>query len=60
MNGLISDVRTGKGTMGKLFTSDEMHRALVTLIENLRTMSDNANRLVIQLREEGMFSKEKK
>jgi ABC-type transporter Mla subunit MlaD len=60
VNGLVSDVRAGKGTMGKLFSSDEMHRALTTLIENLQTMTDNTNRLIVMWREEGVFSKEKK
>jgi phospholipid/cholesterol/gamma-HCH transport system substrate-binding protein len=60
LNGMVADLRAGKGTMGKLFASDELHRALVTLTENLRTMTDNTNRLVTMWREEGVFSKEKK
>jgi len=60
VNGLAADLRAGKGTMGKLITSDELHRALVTLTENLQTMTDNTNRLVTMWREEGVFAKEKK
>lgn len=60
MNGMVADLRAGKGSLGKLTTSDELHRALVTLIENLRTMTDNANRLVTMWREEGVLAKEKK
>lgn len=59
LNGLVTDARGGKGTAGKLLTDDELHRALVTLVENLNTTADNFNRLVTMLREEGVFSKEK-
>ena len=60
MNGLLTDLRAGKGTLGKLLTDDELHRALVTLIENLQTLSDNTNRLMTMWRKEGLFAKEGK
>ncbi|HUU91286.1 MAG TPA: MlaD family protein [Phycisphaerae bacterium] len=55
LNALVTDVRGGKGTVGKLVADDELHRALVTLIENLRATTDNINRLVILWREEGVI-----
>ena len=55
LNALVTDVRAGKGTVGKLMTDDELHRALVTLIENLRETTDNINRLVTLWREEGVI-----
>ena len=55
LNGLVTDVRGGKGTVGKLVTDDELHRALVTLIENLRATTDNINRLVTLWREKGVI-----
>jgi len=55
LNALVTDVRAGKGTVGKLLTDDELHRALVTLIENLRATTDNINRLVTLWREEGVL-----
>ena len=60
LNALVTDVRSGKGTFGKLVTDDELHRALVTLIENLKTTTDNINRLAVMWRQEGAFSKEGK
>lgn len=60
LNGLVTDVRGGKGTFGKLVTDDELHRALVTLIENLRATADNINRLAVMWRQEGVLSKEGK
>lgn len=60
MNGLVTDIRGGKGTLGKLLTDDELHHALVTLIENLGTMADNLDRLVTMWRQEGVLSKEGK
>jgi ABC-type transporter Mla subunit MlaD len=60
LNALVTDVRSGKGTFGKLVTDDELHRALVTLIENLKTTTDNINRLAVMWRQEGVLSKEGK
>ena len=60
VNSLIADVRDGKGTMGKMLTDDELHRALVNLVENLQGVTDNANRLLIMWRKEGVLAKEKK
>jgi phospholipid/cholesterol/gamma-HCH transport system substrate-binding protein len=60
MNGVLSDVRQGKGTLGKLLTSDQLHAELVNLIENLQAMTDNANRLITMWRERGLLSKEGK
>jgi phospholipid/cholesterol/gamma-HCH transport system substrate-binding protein len=60
MNAVIGDLRQGKGTLGKLLTSDEMHKELVNLVESLQTMTDNANRLVTMWRERGLLSKEGK
>jgi phospholipid/cholesterol/gamma-HCH transport system substrate-binding protein len=60
INTLVENFQKGKGTLGKLVTSDELHRELVNLIENIQKMTDNANRLFILWREEGVFSKEGK
>jgi phospholipid/cholesterol/gamma-HCH transport system substrate-binding protein len=59
INTLVDGVNQGRGTLGKLVSSDELHRALVTLAENLQTMTDNTNRLMIMWREQGILSKEK-
>jgi len=58
LNGAVTDLRDGKGTAGKLLTDAELHRALVTLVENLRQMADNADRLITMWRKEGILSKE--
>jgi len=60
VNALLADLREGKGTMGKMLTDDELHRALVNLVENLQGVTDNANRLLIMWRKEGVLAKEKK
>ena len=60
LNAAVTDLREGKGTAGKLLTDDELHRALVTLVENLRQMTDNADRLFTMWRKEGVLSKEGK
>ena len=59
-NGLIADVRQGKGTLGQLATNDQLHRELVNLVESLQAMTDNVNRLVTMWREQGLLSKEGK
>lgn len=59
LNGLVTGIRDGKGTLGKLVTDDELHRSLVNLAENLQVMTDSANRLIIMWRQEGILSKEK-
>jgi len=58
LSAAVTDVRDGKGTIGKLMTDDELHRALVTLVRNLKEMTDNANRLMTMWRKEGILSKE--
>lgn len=60
VNGLVADLRSGKGTIGKLVSSDEMHRELTNLVENLATMTENLNRLVIMWQKEGILAKEGK
>jgi len=60
LNGLITDMRSGPGTVGRLVSSDELHRQLTTLAENLSTMTENLNRLVILWREQGILAKEGK
>jgi len=59
-NAVIEDIQKGKGTLGKLAASDELHRQLVNLVENLQKMTDNTNRLITFWREQGVFSKEGK
>jgi len=58
LNGAVADLRAGKGTLGRLLTDDQLHRALVTLIENLHQMTDNADRLITLWRKEGILAKE--
>jgi len=58
LNGFVSDVRAGKGTLGQLVADDELHRLLCTLVENLNTVAENTDRLVTMLRKEGLFAKE--
>ena len=58
LNAAVTDARQGKGTIGKMMTDDELHRALVALVRNLRQMTDNANRLLTMWRKEGILSKE--
>jgi phospholipid/cholesterol/gamma-HCH transport system substrate-binding protein len=60
MNGVITDLRQGKGTLGQLMTNDQLHRELVNLVQNLQSMTDNANRLITMWREQGLLSKEGK
>jgi len=60
VNTLVENTQKGKGTLGQLVTSDELHRQLVNLIENLQKMTDNGNRLITMLREHGMLAKEGK
>jgi phospholipid/cholesterol/gamma-HCH transport system substrate-binding protein len=60
LNTVVEDIQKGKGTMGKLMTSDELHRQLVNLVENIQKMTDNTNRLVTLWREQGVFAKEGK
>jgi ABC-type transporter Mla subunit MlaD len=58
LNATVADVRNGKGTVGKMMTDDELHRALVTLVRSLKEMADNADRLVTLWRKEGVLAKE--
>jgi phospholipid/cholesterol/gamma-HCH transport system substrate-binding protein len=60
LNTAVEDLQKGKGTLGQLATSDELHRQLVNLVENLQKMTDNTNRLVTLWREQGIFAKEGK
>ena len=60
LNNAVEDLQKGKGTLGKLATSEELHRQLVNLVENLQKMTDNTNRLVTLWREQGVFAKEGK
>jgi phospholipid/cholesterol/gamma-HCH transport system substrate-binding protein len=60
LNTVVDNIQKGQGTMGKLMTSDELHRQLVNLVENLQKMTDNTNRLVTLWREKGMLAKEGK
>ncbi len=60
LNAAVTDAREGKGTMGRLMTDDQLHRALVALVRNLQDMTDNANRLITMWRKEGILSKEGK
>lgn len=60
INAVVADIRQGKGTLGQLVTNDTLHRQLVNLVENLRTLTDNANRVFTLWREEGLMAKEKK
>jgi len=59
VSGILDGVRQGKGTLGKLVADEELHLKLVTLIENLQAVTDNANRLMILWREQGILAKEK-
>ncbi|MCX5656397.1 MAG: hypothetical protein NTY65_17310 [Planctomycetota bacterium] len=60
LNAAVENLQKGKGTLGQLATSDELHRQLVNLVENLQKMTDNTNRLVTLWREQGVFAKEGK
>jgi len=60
LNAAVDNLQKGKGTLGQLATSDELHRQLVNLVENLQKMTDNTNRLVTLWREQGVFAKEGK
>jgi phospholipid/cholesterol/gamma-HCH transport system substrate-binding protein len=60
LNDVVTDARQGKGTLGQLIATDQLHRELVNLVENLQSMSDNANRLITMWREKGLLSKEGK
>jgi len=55
LNALTGDLRAGKGTAGKLLTDDELHRALVTALEDLRGVMDNLDRLITLWRKEGLI-----
>ena len=60
INAVVADIRQGKGTLGQLVANDTLHRQMVNLVENLRTLTDNANRVFTLWREEGLMAKEKK
>jgi phospholipid/cholesterol/gamma-HCH transport system substrate-binding protein len=60
LNTVVEDIQKGKGTMGKLMTSDELHRQLVNLVENIQKMTDNTNRLITLWREQGVWAREGK
>jgi phospholipid/cholesterol/gamma-HCH transport system substrate-binding protein len=60
LNAVAENLQKGQGTMGKLMTSDELHRQLVNLVENIQKMVDNTNRLVTLWREQGFLAKEGK
>jgi phospholipid/cholesterol/gamma-HCH transport system substrate-binding protein len=60
LNTLVENTQKGKGTLGQFVTSDELHRQLVNLVENLQKMTDNGNRLITMWREQGVFAKEGK
>jgi len=59
-NGLVTDLRAGKGTLGKLVSDDELHRALVTLTEDLRAAAKTLDRTFTFWREESIWKKEGK
>jgi hypothetical protein len=56
----FDNVNAGKGTLGKLATDDDLYRALTTLIENLKTVADDTDRLMTMWRQQGIFAKEGK
>jgi len=60
LNTVVEDIQKGKGTLGKLASSDELHRQLVNLVENLQKMVDNTNRLITFWRVKGIQAKEGK
>jgi ABC-type transporter Mla subunit MlaD len=60
MDGIVNDLRAGKGSLGQLIANDELHRDLTNLAENLNTMTQNANKLIIMWRHEGIMAKEGK
>jgi ABC-type transporter Mla subunit MlaD len=60
LNGLVTDLRAGKGSLGQLIASDELHRELTNLVENLTTMTRSADKLIIMWRHEGIMAKEGK
>jgi ABC-type transporter Mla subunit MlaD len=60
VNRTFENINKGQGTLGKLATDDELHRALTTLLEDLQSVADNADRLIIMWRKEGITAKEGK
>ncbi len=40
---LIQDLRTGKGTLGRLFTDEQLYRELTTLVSSAETVANNMN-----------------
>jgi len=60
VNRTFENINKGQGTLGKLATDDELHRALTTLLEDLQSVADNADRLIIMWRKEGFMAKEGK
>jgi phospholipid/cholesterol/gamma-HCH transport system substrate-binding protein len=43
LSGLIGDIRSGKGTVGKLFVDDSLHRELDTLLAAYEQLAHNLN-----------------
>jgi phospholipid/cholesterol/gamma-HCH transport system substrate-binding protein len=43
LNGLIGDIRSGKGTVGKLFVDDSLHRELDSLLGAYEQLARNLN-----------------
>lgn len=43
-NALIADVRAGRGTVGKLFTEDQLHRDISTLLASTDAVVQSVNR----------------
>jgi ABC-type transporter Mla subunit MlaD len=56
----FENINKGQGTLGKLATNDELYRALTTLMENLKQVADNTDRLMTLWREKGLLAKEGK
>ena len=43
LNGLVGDIRSGKGTVGKLFVDDSLHRELDSLLTAYEQLARNLN-----------------
>jgi len=44
LDGLVKEVRSGKGTLGKLVADDSLHRDVQGLVRQVRSMADNIQR----------------
>ena len=57
LNSLAKGVQEGEGSVGKLLKSDDLHRQLVLLVEQMNLAFQDLSRLIVKLEMEGLMRK---